>query len=304
MPAPAPLPRVVYRRPPARWPWALLALVPLAAAGVGLLSLRPEGSHASYAAPGSAADERQRQILAASLDAPGDPELGRRFAAMNGAHFNGALPAMPVRWEPRLQEVGEAAGRAFTLQGMFGRAGDRSIILLHPMLKADPAALDRALAHEMVHAYLFTVGDTGTDHGPAFQAELKRLADEGAFTGIVSTDEERAGLRAWIDAESARLEDERAAMEAEREEMERERAEIEGTIAALEARVRAAPMAEAGPSARDEADTINRRRDAYIDRAARLSARADRYRAAQEELVRQTDRYNLMVVYPHGGGNE
>ena len=302
MPAPAPLPRVVYRRPPARWPWALLALVPLAAAGIGLLSTRPEGSHASYAAPGSAADERQRQILAASIDAPGDPELGRRFAAMNGAHFNGALPAMPVRWEPRLEEVGAAAGRAFTLQGMFGRVGDRSLILLHPLLKPDPAALDRALAHEMVHAYLFTIGDTGTDHGPAFQAELRRLAEEGAFTGIVSTDEERAGLRAWIDAESARLEDERASMEAERDEMERERAEIEAAIAAFDARVAAAPRpADSMP---DEAAAINRRRDQYIDRAARLNARADRYRAAQEELVRQTDRYNLMVVYPHGGADE
>ena len=261
----------------------------------------PASAVAGYAAPASAADTLQRQILAANVDAPGDPDLGARHAAMNQRHFAGALPSMPVRWEPRLDEVGAAAGRAFTLHGLFGRVGDRSSILLHPMLRSDPAALDRALAHEMVHAHLFTIGDTSTDHGPAFQTALRRLADEGAFTGIVASDEERAGLRAWLDAESARLEAERAALDVERVALDRERAAVERAVADFETRAAAArtPGVE-GPTPQELAE-INAGRERYNDRAALANARAERYQSAHDELMRQTERYNLMVVYPHGG---
>src|SRR4029453_10098682 len=105
------------------------------------------------------------------------------------------LSAMPVLWEPGLDRVGQLAAQAFTLEGMFGHVAKQSLILLNPNLQADQRALARALSHEMVHAYLFTTGDTTTNHGPAFQTVLQRLSSEGAFEGILASDQERESLR-------------------------------------------------------------------------------------------------------------
>jgi hypothetical protein len=156
-------------------------------------------------APASPADARQQQILKQNLDRPGDPDLVSMYRAINFDHFAGALPVMPVRWEPALGEVGALAQPAYTLEGMFGRAGKRTVILLNPVVRATPGSLERALCHEMVHAYLFTRGDSATTHGARFKAELRRLSDAGAFEGIPASDEEKATLKAWLDAESARI---------------------------------------------------------------------------------------------------
>jgi hypothetical protein len=223
----------------------------------------------------SPADIRQQEILRESIGNPGDPELGSMYETINVRHFGGALPAMPVVWERRLEEVGALAGRTFTLEGMFGRVGERTVILIHPKLRSDGPGLERALCHEMVHAYLYVTGDTSTDHGPAFQAVLSRLADAGAFAGLAASPEEREGLRAWLDAESARLDEERQAMERIGQELEAERAEV-------------------------ERDAVAARRDAYNARAGLANARADRYRAAVEAFNRQVERYNLMTAYPDG----
>jgi hypothetical protein len=96
---------------------------------------------------------------------------------------------------------------------MFGHVGTRQVILLNPRLKPDAGARTRALCHEMVHAYLFATGDTVTQHGPTFKDVLRRLSSEGAFEGIPASAEERARLRAWLDEESARLEQEREAID-------------------------------------------------------------------------------------------
>jgi hypothetical protein len=88
---------------------------------------------------------------------------------------------------------------------MFGTKGDRAAILLSTKVEDDAAELLRALAHEMVHAYMFRMGEDTAEHGPSFQAVLQRLAMEGAFEGLPSTPEERAALRQWIDQEKARL---------------------------------------------------------------------------------------------------
>src|SRR5262249_43497507 len=159
-----------------------------------------------------------------------------------------------------------------TLEGMFGRLGRRTAILLNPSLQGNPAALDRALCHEMVHAYPFFNGDTETTaHGPAFQAVLGRLADEGAFTGIVSSEAERTHWRARLDHEAARLEGERDALARLHDELEIERATVERTHTGAEA---------------------------YNERAEAANARAARARDDQTELARQVDRYNLMLGYP------
>ena len=154
------------------------------------------------------ADRLRHELLDRALDQPGDADLEARYKSFNTKHFGDDLPAIPVRWESRLSEVDRLEAGEATMKGMFGNKGDRAAILLSPSVQDDPAALDRALAHEMVHAYMFKMGEDTAQHGPSFQAVLRRLAMEGAFTGVPSTPEERAELRKWIDQEKARLESE------------------------------------------------------------------------------------------------
>jgi hypothetical protein len=199
---------------------------------------------------------------------------------------------MPVLYQRRLEEVGALADRAFTLKGMFGRAGKRMAILLHPDLRSDPRELERALCHEMVHAWLFTTGDTRSDHGPAFQLVLKRLADEGAFAGVVASEEDRVRLRAWLDAESSRLDAERHSMDLIGGEIERERSEIERAFVDLNAR--------AATATAEEVEALNARRNAYNDRALDANARVARDRDDVAAFNRQVERYNLMITYPDG----
>jgi Asp-tRNA(Asn)/Glu-tRNA(Gln) amidotransferase A subunit family amidase len=177
---------------------------------------------------------------------------------------------------------------------MFGRVGARTVILLHPKLNGDEQALRRTLSHEMVHAALYASGDSSTDHGPAFQAILKRLAGEGAFAGIVASQPDIEALRAWLDAEGERLAGEQRALEQMAQELERERRAFDEAVRRVEAAGR-------GPSAGyPEPIEITAQRAAYNDRAARANERADRYRAAVDAFNREIERYNLMVSYPDG----
>ena len=193
----------------------MIGLVALSLAGAGWRVSSGAFTESLKSSEGaqSAADARQKEILRENLGRPSDPALARRFAELNAKHFAQALPAMPVIWEPRLAEVGALAGPNVTLLGVFGQSGDRSAILLDPSLKNDAEGLDRALCHEMVHAYLFTtLGDSTTNHGESFQAVLRRLSSEGAFVGIPASAQERADLRAWLDTEKARLDAEHKAI--------------------------------------------------------------------------------------------
>src|SRR5262249_5039324 len=146
-----------------------------------------------------------------------DPDLAARYGTLNEQYFAGALPAVPVIWEPRLGEVGPLIAEGYTLEGLTSGAG---LIALNPDLAANPKNLQRALCHEMVHEYLFSVGDSVTNHGPAFQAILLRLSEAGAFEGIAATSEAKASLRMELRAESARL-------DAERQSLDRGAAEID-----------------------------------------------------------------------------
>ena len=251
-------------------------VVVVALAGWWRLSSGPSAQAPGGRLPAvSTADSRQQALVRDNLGKPGNPELGRRFAAINERHFSGAVPSMPVLWEPRLTEVNALAGQSSKLLGVFGQVGEHSVILLDPSLRDDAEALDRALCHEMIHAYLNSLGDTSADHGSEFQTVLRRLSREGAFTGAAATAEERARLLTWLDAESARLEAERKLIDALAAELDRERAEVERTPDAA-------------------------RRDAHNQRAADLNRRASDFRAAQDEYNRQAGRYNDMALYPDG----
>lgn len=235
-------------------------------------------------------EAQQRGILEANVGLPGDADLLRQYATLNAAHFGGRLPVMPVRWEPRLAEVGRAAGQAFTLEGMFGHVNGRAAILMHPDLQRDAAALTRTLSHEMVHVQLWTTGEAGEKHGPTFQRELARLSLEGAFTGIVASPAERENLRVWIEGERGRLD---MLLESER----RDQADLDRDRAALEATIGAAQERNAE---RAELEGLESRRESYNRRVSDASARAEQRAADAAELNRQIDRYNLMLSYPDG----
>jgi hypothetical protein len=221
------------------------------------------------------------------------------FDEINTKHFDGKVPSMPVMWEPDLGRVGPLAGQSFTLEGMFGHFGKKSAILLNPDLQDDPAGLARALCHEMVHAYLYSTGDTSTDHGPNFQAVLKHLSEEGAFEGVPATDEERASLRAWLDAESKRLDAERQYMDGLGADIERQKSDVEQAIADYNSRADAAPTAGTG-TANLTNEAINALREAYNQRAIDANARTEQDKADLEHFNQEVARYNLMLVYPDG----
>jgi predicted SprT family Zn-dependent metalloprotease len=277
-----------------------LGMLVLIGAGWGIWTVFSARGSEAASSPARAADARQRELLKINIDLPAEPELAAMFAAVNAKHFQSALPATPIRWEPRLSEIGALAGGTFTFEGMFGHIGKRTAILLNPDLRPNRASLERALCHEMVHAYLFSVGDSTTTHGAPFQAVLRRLSEEGAFEGILADVTERTNLRAWLDAESARLDDEHAAMTQLTKEIEDERVSIERDVAELNARI-TRPPAEGGPRpGQPEIDAMNRRRDVYTDRANAAAARGERDNTDLAEFNRQVSRYNLMLVYPDG----
>jgi hypothetical protein len=241
--------------------------------------------------PATPAEARQQAILENNLDRPGDPLLAVMYQEINARHFDGALPIIPVVWEPALATVGELAGGEFSLEGMYGFVGSRALILLTPELQADRRALERVLCHEMVHAYLHTIGNSTTTHGPAFQTILRRLSLEGAFEGVVATDEERRSLRAQLDREAARLDAEAGQLRQLDDQLQRERLEVERAMAELSA-----------SSTPDEVARVMSRRDAYNERAVSAGRRSEQHQRDRQALDSEVARYNLMIAYPDGIG--
>jgi hypothetical protein len=267
--------------------WTTLAVLALGVAAWGVWSAFEITAAGSAELTPTPVQALQQDLLHENVGRPGDPRLSLLFHDMSVQYFGGQLPAIPVRWEPDLARVGPLVARQFALKGMFGTIGSRSVILLNPDLGADSAALKRALAHEMVHAYLTVTGDSSTDHGPAFQAVLQRLSREGAFEGIAASGAEREQLHAWLDAESARLDAERKEMDQFGADINAERGEIERALAK--------PDRSAEATA-----ALTARLDAYNQRAVEANDRSERDRADVEHFNHEVERYNLMLVYPDG----
>ena len=238
----------------------------------------------------SPAEALQQELLAQNLDKPGDPGLEAMYADLNVKQFGGSLPSLHVMWEPGLARVGPLAGEQFTLEGMFGHRGKKSVILLNPDLRDDNAGLTRALCHEAVHAYLYATGDNGPEHGPSFQAVLKHLSEVGAFEGIVSTDQERTSLRTWLDEESKRLDAEAKYMDTLGKSLEQKRAEVEQATGEL----------NAGGASEAKIALMNKLRDAYNQAAMEANSRNDQDRSDLDHFNQEVARYNLMLVYPDG----
>jgi predicted SprT family Zn-dependent metalloprotease len=276
--------------------WLAAGAVTIAlVAFVGWATITPAQPQAAGNPAATATDARQRELLEANLGKAGDPHLGQLYSRINDQHFHGGLPTIPIRWEERLNEVGELAGRAFTLEGMFGSVGSKAMILLNPALQANEAALRRTLCHEMVHAHLHAAGQPAEAHGTAFQTILRRLSAEGAFEGIVATDEDRANLRVWLDAESSRLDSGQESLTQETGAIDQERLELEALLSHLTARANTASAPDA-----QEVSAYNARRDRYNWRVSQAQARVDQDRADRAHFNREVERYNLMLVYPDG----
>jgi SprT-like family len=232
-------------RPPVQQP---AAAAPPAAAPAAVDAPRP---------PGAADEEKTQELLRANTGLESDPALAAESRAIDERYFSRGLPEIHIRWEPRLEEVGQLIADRFRLEGVT----DGHLILLNPAVKSDPRELRRALCHEIVHV---AVWNQDRGHGAVFQRFLHDLASQGAFEGLVATDEEKQAMRSTIDERSAAL---KAAADA----LVKARAEID----AADAGVRA-----------------------Y--RAPTYNTRVQEYNAAVAEFNRLVEQYNLMIVYPDG----
>jgi len=246
------------------------------------------------------ADALEDEIVAQDSGRSGDPVLNAEYQEINQRHFANELPAMPVLWEPRLEEVGPLIAENFTIEGLAALHDVKQFIMINPVVGGDPRQLRRTLCHEMVHEYLFSKGDTTTKHGPPFQKILRRLSEEGAFEGEWASESEKAGLRAWLDQESARLNGEKSELDEIREGLERDREELDGQLNQLNQRISSAnrqgygwPSDAEMESVKSNRDTFNRGVDSYRDRVETYTADATRFNG-------QVNRYNLMMSYPDG----
>ena len=222
--------------------------------------LNPPASSAT--APAKTPDQaRTEEIFRANLNQPSDPALEKEYRAINAQFFDNRLPAVKLRWESRLDEVGPLIADGFRMGGVT----DGQLILLNPAIQGSDDEFRRVLCHEMVHIAVVSEKDA---HGPAFQQYLRQLAIRGAFRGIVATEEEKQEKRRELDRKFADL-------AAQADMLARQKAEIEAAANAL-------PEAE-----------LNARRDDYNDRVRR-------HHDAVVDLNHSIDDYNLMVTYPDG----
>ncbi len=260
----------------------------------------------------SPTEAREREIIVQDAGKLGDPQLNRDHQGVNERYFGNRLSRIPVIWEPRLKEVGPLIGASFELKGLW--SAEPRLILLNPAISRNPAETRRVLCHEMVHEYLFNLGDTKTRHGAAFQSELRRLQVEGAFQAIRASEDEKTSLRSWLKAESTRLEGESAGLQREnseldrmRDEIDREKGNVERENDELNQRISSANEQGYGwPSDgeieafKDKSRVIDQRVADFNANVADFDASVERHNADSKRFNHNASRYNLMMAYPDG----
>ena len=275
---------------------------------------RTAGTTASVPAATNPAEAKQWEIVAQDSGLLGDSELNNNYREVNGRYYGSRLPAIPVLWEPRLEEVGRLKAEGLVQKGLWAKYGDKVFILLNPETRVKPRELRRVLCHEIVHEYLFTLGDTKTNHGTAFKRDLHRLAEAGAFEGISASEDERASLRSWIDGESARLEGESEGVKWERNELDRMREEIDRERASLDQKLRDLnqrisignaqgygwPSDDEIESSKAKDRLLDQSVDDFNGRVADFKARVAKYNSDVTRFNRYVKRFNLMMAYPDG----
>lgn len=229
---------------------------------------RPVSKPTILRPPVSWRDEAVSKLFLQHSDSPGDLDLNEQYDHINAAFFAGSLPRIPVVWESRL---GALDYLGFT-------RSDGRMILMDFDLRTDADAVTRALCHEMVHVHLVMSGDRGKAHGPAFQAVLRRLFDQGAFPGIFATPEEKARLRDEIARDESTLDAEQKKLDSERSTIEAERMSVR----------------------RDSSDFAAEHQDWFNRRVNDFNARLELFNAAARAHRARIERYNIMIAYPDG----
>jgi DNA-directed RNA polymerase subunit RPC12/RpoP len=250
--------------------------------------------------PKTPAELLQDRIVSRDTGRLGDPNLNAEFETINARYFASKLPAMPALWEPKLQEVGPLIAKGFTLEGLAASYNGRQFILINSVLRKRPQELRRTLCHEMVHEYLYTLGDTTTNHGAAFQRILLRLSEEGAFEGKWASASEKTRLRSWLHREAGRLEAEKASLVEPQKIMEGERATLNSQSADLNARIATANDQQSGWPSDQEIDSFKSRREALNQRADEYNVRVEEYSQNVARFNHEVNRFNLMMAYPDG----
>jgi hypothetical protein len=260
------------------------------------------------------AKAREHEIIEQDAGKLGDLELRSNYQEVNEQYYAGKLPNIPVLWEPRLEGVGPLQAEGLVVHGLWARSGDKVFILINPETRMNAPELRPVLCHEVVHEYLFTQGDTNTNHGPAFKSELHRLAEAGAFEGISASEDEKASLKSWIDAESTRLAGESAAIREEgieidqtKETIELEKASSDRELRDLNQRITTANEQGTGVPSDDEMESfkakvrlLNQRVGDLNGRVDSFHARIERYNADVSQFNQSVSQYNLMMAYPDG----
>jgi predicted SprT family Zn-dependent metalloprotease len=246
------------------------------------------------------AQAREEEIVAHDTGRLGDPTLNAEYQEINERHFSEQLPSIPVLWESRLKEVGPLIAEDYRLEGLWARHDGRQLILINPVVRKVSGQLQRVLCHEVVHEYLFTKGDTTTNHGPAFQEVLRRLSEEGAFEGKWASESEKASFKAWLDQESLRLDEEKSELDRVGEIMERDHEELDSQFNELNQRISAANDQGLGWPSNEEVESIKSKRDLFNERVEDYDNRCEKYTGDAARFNRQVNRYNLMMSYPDG----
>ena len=248
-------------------------------------------SRASH--PLSAEEAKKQELLRLNAHLESDPELASEYQAINTRYFDGRLPPVRIRWEARLNDVGPLISDQFRLEGLT----DSHLILLNPTLHGDAPGLRRVLCHEMVHVEIW---DRHDEHGPLFQASLRRLLDLGAFDGIVATEEERAQLLTSMQARARTLDEEGASIASARTALDADVAAAQAEIDDLNARTAAANQRHGGWPPDSEREAIARRARELQERTTEHNARVARFQSAIADYNQLVERYNLMASYPDG----
>lgn len=234
------------------------------------------------------------ELLRLNANLPSDPPLAEAYRTLNAQYFDGLLPIVPVRWEPRLVDVGPLIAEDFRLEGVTnGR-----VILLLPSLQGDDQQITRVLAHEMVHVALRDRPEA--EHGPAFQQLLRGLSDKGAFTGIVATDDEKQAVRRALDERTEQLTREQVELLRARAAFEAEAAAHTRQVEDLNARMTAANQRHSGWPTESERTALNAALERLQDRSWAFNGRLRRYNDSIAEFNRLVEQYNLMISYPDG----
>jgi SprT-like family protein len=260
----------------------------------GATDLRPSSPLGPASRTPDRAEARERTLFAKSEFKPGDPELLSLYEEINARHFAGALPSIPLHWEPELATIGALKAPGFVLQGVTN--GDR--ILLNDALRTDERKARAVLCHEMVHVLLRS--SRGTSHGVAFQRELRRLLDEGAFEGVPLSASERRETRMRLDEESVRLDAASANLEHVGSELDLAKLNVEDQVDILNLRISKANANGYGWPTDEEISQARISRDELNQRIAEFKARVARYGANVAAHNREVERYNLAMSYPDG----